>query len=126
MNDKLTNLLSTKTTKSSSYQIYTQIYLEFEDFQSEFKSLLETLRKRLIVSGIKEKDSENFEYKNEVDDVKSEIKALFDKEIKEKSILVKKLNLLSDQHFTLSKEHQECKEIALDMKKLLSLLLLNL
>ena len=102
LTSKLAYLLSLKTPESTVFTIYTEIYHELANYLDDFKDLLEILRKGLAISAIKEHESSDFEFKNELDKSITSFGELLDKERKEKIGLINKLNILSDENNDLS------------------------
>lgn len=104
---KLAYLLSEQPVSSVRFEIYSKIFLEIAEFLPEFKDILLTLRKGLVISAFKEKDYDEFEFKHEAEATNSELQMIFNKERKEKHKLIKKLNILSSEHDTLKYDYQE-------------------
>ncbi|OMJ81028.1 hypothetical protein SteCoe_18591 [Stentor coeruleus] len=104
---KLTHLLSEQPVSSGQFEIYSKIFFEIAEFFPDFKDLLQTLRKGLVISAFKEKDYNKFEFKHEVEVINSELHMIFNKERKDKHKLIKKLNILSSEYDTLKYDYQE-------------------
>ncbi|OMJ73539.1 hypothetical protein SteCoe_27764 [Stentor coeruleus] len=116
---KLAYLLSNKTTKSTTFQIYSEIFFEVSDCFPEFKELFAKLRKGLVISAIKEKDFEEFEYKNEVEKHESELPNLLEKERKENQKLIKKLNLLANENLKIKQDFEKMHKKYLDYEEII-------
>ncbi|OMJ66825.1 hypothetical protein SteCoe_36193 [Stentor coeruleus] len=116
---KLAYLLSSKTMKSTTFQIYSSIFFEVSDYFPEFKELFRILRKGLVISAIKEKEFEEFEYKNEVEKYENTLPGLLDKERKENEKLIKKLNLLSSENFKIKQDYEKLNKKYLDYEEII-------
>jgi hypothetical protein len=95
---KLAHLLADKPLNMTVFQIYSSIFSEFADYLPEFKELLVILKRGLVVSGIKEKDFAEFEYKNDSSFHYTETAQILDKERKENLKLVSKLNAITNEN----------------------------
>lgn len=116
---KLAYLLSSKTMKSTTFQIYSEIYFEVSDCFPELKELFVRLRKGLVISAIKEKDFEEFEFKNEVEKYESNLPHLLDKERKENQKLIKKLNLLASENLKIKQDYEKMHKKYLDYEEII-------
>lgn len=110
---KLAHLISSRPVNSEIFDIYSKIYVEFADSFPEFKDFLLSLRKGLVVSAIKEKNFENFEFRDELESNQTELKELFHKERQEKFRLVTKLNNLTEEY---TKIKQECETLKIKVE----------
>lgn len=102
---KLAKMLSNKTLNSTYFSIYSEIYSEFTDLFPDFKDLLLSLRKGLVISAIKEKDFDEFDFRKDLEGFDSDLQKQLSKERKEKCKLANKLDNLSAQYFKLKEEH---------------------
>ncbi|OMJ76510.1 hypothetical protein SteCoe_24133 [Stentor coeruleus] len=107
---KLAHLISNKPMKFSNFEVYSRMLNEFADCFPEFKDFLLSLRKGLVLSAIKEKDFENFEFKTDIDNSQVDLKSLFNKERQDKFKIITKLNSLTDEHNRLKEEHETLKK----------------
>lgn len=104
---KLADLLSSKTSEKTEFQIYSKVYSELAEYLCEYKEILEILRKGLVVFAIKEREIPSFEFRTEANAASNEIGAQLDKERKEKTALIHKLNALSVKNLELVEENKK-------------------
>ena len=106
LTSRLAYMLSLKSSSSTEFQIYSKVYQELAEYLDDFKDILETLRKGLVIFGIKNKDSPEFEFKIEINASACDLGIQLDKEKKEKSMLINKLNSLSAENLKLSEKQE--------------------
>ena len=106
LTSRLAYFLSLKSSSLTEFQIYSKVYQELAEYMDDFKDILETLRKGLVIFGIKDKDSPDFEFKTEVNASVCDIGLQLDKEKKEKATLINKLNTLSAENLKLSEKQE--------------------
>lgn len=107
---KLAKLLSKQSCKHTEFQIYSHIYIELANYLTDFKDLLMVLRKGLVLSGIKEKDLEEFEFKKDLDSKTSDLQTLYNQERKEKVALANKLNNISEDYINIKSSYESMKK----------------
>lgn len=107
---KLAKTLSNKTHDSTYFSIYSEIFSELTDLFPIFKDLFLSLKKGMVISAIKEKDYEGFEFQKDLEGFDSDLQCLVNKERVEKLKLEKKLDLLSIKHMELKGHYEKILE----------------
>ncbi|OMJ81027.1 hypothetical protein SteCoe_18589 [Stentor coeruleus] len=116
---KLARMIANKSITLTAFQIYTEIYNEIADFLPEFKDLLLILRKGLIISALREKDFEEFEFNKELEKFDSDLYSKYNKERKEKKILVKKLDVISSEYIKIKDKFEEMEKKVIKYEKII-------
>lgn len=93
---KLRQQLSEKPSNSSEFAIYSQIFKELSDLLPELRDFLTILKQGLVISAIKEREFNDFEYREAVGSTKTGLSDLLEKEKSEKRLMVSKMNKLED------------------------------
>jgi hypothetical protein len=106
LTSKLLHSLSEKTSSKSKFLIFSSVFLELAEYLKEFKDLLMTLRKGMIVSAIEERETTTFEFRECFSKGKNDLSSKLEKEIKEKERLASKLNTLSDDYINLKEKSE--------------------
>lgn len=104
---KLRQMLSEMASGSSEFDIYSQVFKELVEHLPEYKDVLMTLREGLVLSGIRERDFRDFEFKEVLKNQKTEISELLEKEKDEKRVMVNKMNKLEDVIVELKEENKK-------------------
>lgn len=115
----LAYLLSNRTAKSTTFQIYSEIYLQVSEYFPEFKDLFAILRRGLVISAIKEKDFEEFEFKKDIEKYQSELPGILEKERKENQKLVKKLNALANENLKIKDDYDKMHQKYLEYEQII-------
>lgn len=116
---KLARLLSGQSEKDTAFQIYSAVYGELADYLSDFKDLMIILRKGLVISGIKEKDLDNFEFRKDLENIASDLHVIYNQERKEKSALINKLNHLSEEYIKIKTSYESMQKKYIEYKDII-------
>ncbi|OMJ90994.1 hypothetical protein SteCoe_6567 [Stentor coeruleus] len=116
---KLAKNLSNKNHDSSYFSIYSEIFSELIELFPIFKDLFLSLKKGMVISAIKEKDYEDFEFCKDLKGLDSDLQCLFNKERVEKSKLVKKLDVLAIKYMKLKEKYDEILKINRKYEKII-------
>lgn len=116
---KLARMIANKSVTLTAFQIYTEIFNEVADFLPEFKDLLLILRKGLVISALREKDFEEFEFNKELEKIDSDLYSKYNKERKEKKILVKKLDVISSEYIKIKDKFEEMERKVIKYEKII-------
>lgn len=116
---KLGHLLSGKANTKGSFHIYSQVFNELADYLIEFKDILMVLKEGLVLSGIKEKDFSDFEYKRNLNNTQKDLSELLEKERRDKALLANKLNKLSDDYMELKKTNESLQKKYSEYEKII-------
>ena len=103
---KLRQMLSDKPSGASEFEIYSQVFKTLVESLPEYKDILMTLRQGLVLSGIRERDLRDFEFREVLRNKKTEISELLEKEKDEKRVIVSKMNKLEDIIVKLKEENK--------------------
>lgn len=114
---KLNLELASKNHKKSEFQIYSDIFSEVIEILPQFRSILETLKKGLVLAAFKELGKDGFEFQEEINKSQQGIFKTLEKETKEKNLLIVKLNKISDELERFKIEYEDMKVSYLKYKK---------